>query len=240
MVVRRLSNRCRLSWKRMYHAAVITSVDEVRIDKLFQSKVQSLRKRHEKIKGCKAQRLPEPEANTFSDHYFPQNPQIPETGAMDHDPKAVVRKLLANTSNPKVVTELVARDATYVSLSYANPPLTKIMPWAGTHTKEGPDAIIQTFADVAKSWKNEAFEIQALFGEGENVAAFGSFTYRSIVLDKVFTSPFAIWCAVKDGLITYMQFMEDTLGTASTFRKNSEEGTYISVPKRGEVHVRSG
>ena len=156
---------------------------------------------------------------------------------MAQDPKAIVAKLLANTSQPDVVTELVAKDATYVSLSYRNPPLTKIMPWAGTHSKEGPQAIIQTFSDVAKSWTNEAFEIQALFGEGENVAAFGSFTYRSKVLDKVFTSPFAIWCVVKEERIEYMQFMEDTLGTASTFRKDGESNIYVSLPDRGEVEL---
>ena len=156
---------------------------------------------------------------------------------MESNPKEIVAKLLANTSKPEIITELVAKDATYVSLSYSNPPLTKIMPWAGTHEKEGPEAIIQTFANVAKSWNNEAFEIQALFGEGENVAVFGSFTYRSQALEKTFKSPFAIWCVVKNGLVTYMQFMEDTLGTAGTFRKDGEKNIYVSIPDRGEVLV---
>lgn len=156
---------------------------------------------------------------------------------MAQTPKEIVQKLLSNTSNPEVVTELVAKDATYVSLCYSNPPLTTIMPWAGTHSQEGPKAIIQTFVDVGKSWANESFEIQALFGEGENVAAFGSFTYKSIVLGKRYTSPFAIWCVVKGSQITYMQFMEDTLGTGQTFRKDDGQGIYVSVPERGEVEA---
>ena len=156
---------------------------------------------------------------------------------MSLDPKATVAKLLANTSNPEIITELVAKDATYVSLSFSNPSLTTIMPWAGTHTKEGPQAIIQTFADVGKSWTTEAFEIQTLFGEGENVAVFGSFTYRSKVLGKVYTSPMAIWCVVRDEQVTYMRFMEDTLGTAGTFRRNSGKSTYVSIPDRGDVVV---
>ena len=70
------------------------------------------------------------------------------------------------------------------------------------------------------------------------MAAFGSFTYRSTVLGKAYTSPFAIWCAAKDGLVTYMQFMEDTFGTAKTFQKDDGESTYVSVPDRGEVMAR--
>ena len=43
-------------------------------------------------------------------------------------PKEVVEKLLANTTNEQVLNELVASDATYVSLNYDNPTLKEIMP----------------------------------------------------------------------------------------------------------------
>lgn len=54
---------------------------------------------------------------------------------MSTKPTKVVKKLLANTLNPDVVRELVAPDATYISLNYENPDLTKILPYAGTHAK---------------------------------------------------------------------------------------------------------
>ena len=43
-------------------------------------------------------------------------------------PKEVIEKLLANTTNEQVLKELVAPDATYVSLNYDNPTLKEIMP----------------------------------------------------------------------------------------------------------------
>ncbi|MCJ1457786.1 hypothetical protein MMC28_008155 [Mycoblastus sanguinarius] len=118
-------------------------------------------------------------------------------------PTEVVSKLLANTLSPAVINELVAPDATYISLNYGNTDLTKILPYAGTHAKAGPQAIIDTFATVNKIWTNEAFEIQALFGTGENVAVFGRFTYRSNTLGKACESPFSIWCKVDaEGKVT--------------------------------------
>jgi len=110
------------------------------------------------------------------------------------NPVEVVQELLANTTNADILTKLVALDTTYVSLSYDNPDLKKILPWAGTHKNKGPRAIVETFEGVGEYWTNEAFEVQALFGTGENVSVFGSFTYRSRTLGKAFTSPFSIWC----------------------------------------------
>ena len=51
------------------------------------------------------------------------------------EPMEVVKKLLANTLNPDVVRELVASDATYISLNYDDPDLQRILPYAGTHAK---------------------------------------------------------------------------------------------------------
>ena len=102
---------------------------------------------------------------------------------------------------------------------------------------EGPQAIIDTFATVNEIWANEAFEVQALFGEGENVAVFGNFTYRSRTLGQASTSPFSIWCRVNgEGKVTYMQFMEDTLDTTNTFRKSGKK-QYIVFKKKGDFEV---
>ena len=82
----------------------------------------------------------------------------------------------------------------------------------------------------------QAFDIETIFGVDENVAVFGRFTYKSKTLGKTITSPFSILAKVKNGQVTYMQFMEDTFGTASTFRSG---GTwkFHSDSASGEVEV---
>src|SRR4029077_9004535 len=148
----------------------------------------------------------------------------------------IVQELLAGATKPEVVNRLVAPDATYVSLTYDNPDLKKLMPWAGTHKEEGPAAILKTFVDVHTFWTVEEFDIQQMFGSEENVAVFGSFTLRSKTLDKAITSPFSVLAKVKNGLVTYMQYMEDTFATGSTFRTG---GTwkFQSNPEGGEVEI---
>ena len=151
---------------------------------------------------------------------------------MEMAAKDVVRTLLDDPTNPAVVRQLVAPDATYVSLNFENPELRRIMPWAGTRT--GPDAVLDTYTKVNRFWRSEAFTIDELFGEGGSVAVFGRFTYCSVTLGKAVTSPFAILAKVQDGKITFMQFMEDTFATAATFRTGGT-ATYRSDPDGGEV-----
>ena len=146
----------------------------------------------------------------------------------------IVRTLLNDPTNPETVRKLVAPGATYVSLNFDNPELRQIMPWTGTRT--GPNAVLDTYTRVNRFWHSEAFEIVELFGEGENVAVFGRFTYRSVTLGKTVTSPFAILAKVQNGQVTFMQFMEDTFGTASTFRSGGM-ATYRSDPDGGEVSL---
>ena len=45
----------------------------------------------------------------------------------------MLQQLLQNTSNVKVLQQLMTLDATYFSLNFDNPELKKIEPWAGTH-----------------------------------------------------------------------------------------------------------
>ena len=144
----------------------------------------------------------------------------------------VVRALLDDPTNPAVVRQLVAPDATYVSLNFDNPELRRIMPWAGTRT--GPDAVLDTYTSVNRFWRSEAFTIDQLFGESGSVAVFGRFTYRSVTLGKAVTSPFAILAKVQDGKVTFMQFLEDTFATAATFRTGGT-ATYRSDPDGDEV-----
>jgi uncharacterized protein len=51
-----------------------------------------------------------------------------------------------------------------------------------------------------------------------SVAMFGSFTYKTRMLGKEITSPFALLARVTGDKINYIQFLEDTFGTASSFR----------------------
>jgi uncharacterized protein len=153
---------------------------------------------------------------------------------MAREPKEIVTRLLEGVHDPKIVRELCAADVTYVSLNYSNPDLHKIMPWCGT--AHGVDAIIQTFADVGRFWNVHSFAPEDVFGEGDKVAVFGRFTYTSVRLRKTVTSPFAILFRLKNEKVKYMQFMEDTFCTGSSFRSG---GTwkFQSDPNGGEVEI---
>ena len=153
---------------------------------------------------------------------------------MADEPKEIVRTLLNSIQDPDVVRKLCAQDVTYVSLNYNNPDLHKIMPWCGTG--QGVNAISKTFHDVAHYWHIDSFTPEAIFGDEENVAVFGRFTYTSTKLRKTVTTPFSIFCKVSDGKVVYMQFMEDTFCTASSFRSG---GTwkFQSDPEGGEIEV---
>ena len=97
-----------------------------------------------------------------------------------------------------------------------DPELKKILPWTGT--QKGRQAFVTTFVGVAKYWTVEEFKVFDLFGTDENVAVFGSFTYRSNTRGKSFTSPFSIHAKVKGGRIVYFLFMEDTFASSRSFR----------------------
>lgn len=134
---------------------------------------------------------------------------------------AVVMDFLSNTAPDKVeaaAARLVAPDAVYVSLNFDNPELKKIEPWTGT--AKGPSAYSSTFLRVAEYWTIEDFTITDKLAVGEDVAIFGKFTYRSVAVGNVFTSPFSIHAKVRDGKMVYFQFMEDTYASASSFRQS--------------------
>jgi hypothetical protein len=146
-------------------------------------------------------------------------------------PTEVVAAILDNPTDIAHVRSLVTDDVTYVSLNYDDPDLHRIMPWCGT--SKGADSIVKTFVDVGRYWEKQAFAVEALFGTGENVAMFGRFTYKSKMLGKTVTSPFAIFAKVVNGKCTYLQFMEDTFATGASFRSGGN-WTFQSNPN-GEV-----
>ena len=153
---------------------------------------------------------------------------------MSQDSLDVVRAILAAPTDFDLVSKLVAEDATYVSLNFDNPDLKRLMPWAGTG--HGARGIVGTFVEVARYWRKDAFEIDDMFGSGENVAAFGRFTYTSTKIGRTVTSPFAILAKVSNGKLTTMHFMEDTFATAMSFRTKGV-WHFESDPDGGEVTV---
>ena len=153
---------------------------------------------------------------------------------MSARPQDLIRRLLADPTNPDVVRALIAPDATYVSLNDHSPELKRIMPWAGT--SKGPQAVLDTYAQVSRYWKNEGFEVEDVLETGATAAVFGHFTYRSTTLGKAVTSPFAILARVANERIVFMQFMEDTFATAATFRSGGT-WTFHSNPDGASVTV---
>ncbi len=147
-------------------------------------------------------------------------------------PSEIVQALLKEPTNLAVVSRLVAADATYVSLNYENVELKKIMPWAGT--AKGPQAVVDTYTRVSKYWESQDFQVEDIIESEEKVAVFGRFTYKSNTMGKVITSPFSLFAKIKDEKIVFMQFMEDTFGTAATFRKGGQ-ATFHSDPAGSEI-----
>jgi hypothetical protein len=64
------------------------------------------------------------------------------------------------------------------------------VPWAGSGRGEENRA---DFVDLARFWEKIDFRAEALFGSGEYAAMFRRFTYRSRVVGKLVTTPFAIF-----------------------------------------------
>lgn len=141
---------------------------------------------------------------------------------MSATPIEVVGEWLKNLTDPETINELVAPDAVYVSLNTQNDELKRIMPWAGTSV--GPQAFLANLTNMFTRWNNEAFNVTTMFAFEENVAVFGSFRYKSKSLGKIAASPFAIHVKVERGRVTYLQFLEDSYATASSFRK---DGSWI-------------
>ena len=116
---------------------------------------------------------------------------------MTNDPLDVVRSILAAPTDFERVSRLGAENATYVSVSFDNPDLKKLMPWAGIG--HGARSIVDTFLKVGRCWRKNAFEITDAFASGANVAVFGRFTYTSTKIGITVTTPFAILAKVAEG-----------------------------------------
>ena len=147
---------------------------------------------------------------------------------------AVLQELLQNTSNLKLLRQLMTPDATYVSLNFDNPELKKVMPWTGTH--KGPEALLDVFAAIQRFWKTLDFKVTDTIEQGSRVALFGSFTYKSNATGTEITSPFGLLARFEGDTVAYIQFLEDSYGTAGS-SKTGGATRFHSDPSEKEVAV---
>jgi len=147
---------------------------------------------------------------------------------------AVLQQLLQNTSNLKVLQQLMTPDATYVSLNFDNPELKKVEPWTGTH--KGPQALSEVFTAIQRFWTTLDFKVTDTIEQGSRVAIFGSFTYKSKVTEREITSPFSLLARFEGEKVAYVQFLEDSYGTAGSF-KTGGATRFHSDPEGKEVEV---
>jgi hypothetical protein len=110
---------------------------------------------------------------------------------------AVLQQVLQNTTNLGVLRQLMTPDVTYVLLNFDDSELKKIEPWAGTH--KGPESLPKVFAGIQSFWKTLDFKVTVTIEQGNRVAFFGSFTYKSNVTGKEITSPFSLFGSFRRG-----------------------------------------
>ena len=147
---------------------------------------------------------------------------------------AVLQQILQNTTNLAVLRQLMTPDVTYVSLNFDDPELKKIEPWAGTH--KGPETLPDVFSAIQRCRKTLDFKVTDTIEQGSRVAFFGSFTYKSNVTGKEITSPFGLLARFEGGKVAYLQFLEDSYGTAGSF-KTGGATRFHSDPSGKEVEV---
>jgi hypothetical protein len=147
---------------------------------------------------------------------------------------AVLQEILQNTTNVDALKRLMTPDVTYVSLNFDNPELKKIEPWTGTH--QGPQALADVFSAIQRFWKTLDFKVTDAIEQGSRVAMFGSFTYKSNVTGREITSPFALLARFEGNKVAYVQFLEDSYGTAGSF-KTGGATRFHSDPSGKEVEV---
>ncbi len=147
---------------------------------------------------------------------------------------ALLQEILQNTANLDVLRKRMTPDATYVSLNFDNPELKKIEPWAGTH--KGPQELSDVFEAIGRCWKTLDFKVTDTIEQGSRVAFFGSFTYKSNVTGKEIKSPFGLLARFEGDKVAYIQFLEDSYGTAGSF-KTGGATRFRSDPTVKEVEV---
>ncbi len=128
----------------------------------------------------------------------------------------IVKDFLNNYGDISSYPTYLSSDVVYISLNENDDPLKKIMVWAGRH--EGIEEFAKYSTLIANNMIFHKFDVEYVFGEGEDVAVFGTIEIESKNLKQKAHSPFAIRIKVQNGKINHFQFFEDTYETASTYR----------------------
>jgi uncharacterized protein len=92
------------------------------------------------------------------------------------------------------------------------------------------------FGAIQRCWKTLDFKVTDTIEQGSRVALFGSFTYKSNVTGKEITSPFGLLARFEGDKVAYIQFLEDSYGTAGSF-KTGGATKFHSDPSGKEVEV---
>ncbi len=87
-------------------------------------------------------------------------------------PLEVVQTVLSDPTNISLVRSLTTEDMAYVSLTFNNPELHQVFPWAGTN--RGPQSMVDVFNGVRRTWETKAFEVRDVIANEHSVAMFGS------------------------------------------------------------------
>ena len=89
---------------------------------------------------------------------------------------------------------------------------------------------------IQRCWKTLDFKVTDTIEQGDRVAFFGSFTYKSNTTGKEITSPFGLLARFEGGKVAYVQFLEDSYGTAGSF-KTGGATRFHSDPSGKEIEV---
>ena len=65
---------------------------------------------------------------------------------------------------------------------FDNAELKKVMPWTGTH--KGPQSLAEVSGAIQRFWTTLDFKVTDTLEQGDRVAFFGSFTYKSNVTGR--------------------------------------------------------
>ena len=147
---------------------------------------------------------------------------------------AVLQEVLQNTTNLTALKQLMTPDAAYLSLNFDNAEPKRVMPWTGTH--KGPEALAEVFEAIGRYWKTLDFQVTDAVEQGNRVATFGSFTHKATVTGREITSPFGLLTRFERNKVAFVQFLEDSYGTAGSF-KTGGVTRFHSDPSGQEVEV---
>ncbi|MCB0165801.1 MAG: nuclear transport factor 2 family protein [Anaerolineae bacterium] len=87
-------------------------------------------------------------------------------------------------------------------------------------TYHGKGEARQFIESLGGTFQTQQFNIQTLIGQDDTVMAAGVFKHMVIPTGKIFASPWALHCEIKDDKIVHYRFYEDTAAAVAAFQTN--------------------